>query len=207
MFVQLEGASFGFQIGGQSTDSVLVGMNRHAIDDLLKDKVKQGGDVAVAASPIGRNSQASTTELANAEFLTYSRSRGLFAGIDLNGDIVHQNSADTEIVYGRDIPFARILSAAVNTRPAAVHFVATVNELFRRGVAHERTEHRSSGSFDEPTIAMGLMYWAKLRWPPVLPLSDRGLEGRDTPKSEKGQVASCRFDTQPAVVLDHSDGR
>lgn len=137
VFVQLEGASFGFQIGGQSTDLVLVGMNHHAMDALLKDKVKLGGDAAAAAGPVGRNTQASTTELANAEFLTYSRSRGLFAGIDLNGDVVHQNTADTEKVYGQDIPYAKILAGGVRTPPAAVHFVATVNELFRRGVEHK----------------------------------------------------------------------
>jgi lipid-binding SYLF domain-containing protein len=140
VFVQLEGASFGFQIGGQSTDLVILGMNHHAIDDLLKEKVKLGGDAAVAAGPVGRNSQAATTELANAEFLTYSRSRGLFAGIDINGDVVHQNKADTEAMYGHDIPYARILSGAVPTPPAAVHFVATVNELFRRGVEHRAAD-------------------------------------------------------------------
>lgn len=136
-FVQLEGASFGFQIGGQSTDLVLIGMNHHAMDDLLKDKIKLGGDASVAAGPVGRDSQASTTELANAEFLTYSRNKGLFAGIDLNGDVVHKNTSDTEKVYGHDIPFAKILGGRVPTPPAAGHFVATVNELFRRGVAHQ----------------------------------------------------------------------
>jgi len=140
VFVQLEGASFGFQIGGQSTDLVLIGMNHHALDDLLKEKVKLGGDAAVAAGPVGRNSQAATTELASAEFLTYSRSRGLFAGIDLNGDVVHQNQDDTEAVYGRDIHYARILSGAVPTPPSAVHFVATVNELFRAGREHRATD-------------------------------------------------------------------
>ena len=136
-FIQLEGASFGFQIGGQSTDLVLIGMNHHAMDDLLKDKVKLGGDASVAAGPVGRDTQASTTELANAEFLTYSRNKGLFAGIDLNGDVVHQNTSDTEKIYGHDIPYARILSGSVPTPPAPVHFVSTVNELFRRGVAHK----------------------------------------------------------------------
>jgi lipid-binding SYLF domain-containing protein len=140
-FVQLEGASFGFQVGGQSTDLVLIGMNHHAIDDLLKEKVKLGGDAAVAAGPVGRNSQAATTELANAEFLTYSRSRGLFAGVDLNGDVVHQNRSDTEKIYGHDVPYARILSGAVPTPPAAAHFITTVNELFRRGVAHRAAGH------------------------------------------------------------------
>jgi SH3 domain-containing YSC84-like protein 1 len=112
-------------------------MNHQAMDDLLKDKVKLGGDASVAAGPVGRDAQASTTELANAEFLTYSRSKGLFAGIDLNGDVVHQNTADTEKVYGHDIPFAKILSGDVPTPPAAARFVATVNELFRRGAAQK----------------------------------------------------------------------
>jgi lipid-binding SYLF domain-containing protein len=135
-FVQLEGASFGFQVGGQSTDLVLIGMNHHAIDDLLKEKVKLGGDAAVAAGPVGRNAQAATTEFANAEFLTYSRSRGLFAGVDLNGDVVHQNRSDTETMYGHAVPFQRILSGGVPTPPGAMHFIATVNQLFRRGEAH-----------------------------------------------------------------------
>lgn len=137
VFIQMEGASFGFQIGGQSTDLVLVGVSHHSLDDLLKDKVKLGGDAAVAAGPVGRNSQASTTELANAEFLTYSRSKGLFAGIDLNGDVVHQNTADTTSFYGKDIPYKVILSGGVPTPPSAVHFIRTVNELFRRGRTRE----------------------------------------------------------------------
>src|SRR6201993_4323855 len=85
VFIQLIGGSFGLQAGGQSTDLVLVGVNNRSLDDLLKDKVKLGGDIAAAAGPVGRDSQASTTELANAEFLTSSRSRGLFAGVDLTG--------------------------------------------------------------------------------------------------------------------------
>jgi lipid-binding SYLF domain-containing protein len=135
-FIQLEGASFGFQIGGQSTDLVLIGMNYHAVDDLLKDKLKLGGDASVAAGPVGRNAQASTTEMANAEFLTYSRARGLFAGVDLNGDVVHQNRADTETIYGHDVPFEKILRGSVATPPDASRFIATVNQLFRRGEAH-----------------------------------------------------------------------
>src|ERR1035438_1687421 len=139
-FVQLEGASFGFQIGGQSTDLVLIGMNHRALDDLLKEKVKLGGDAAVSAGPVGRNAQAATTELANAEFLTYSRSRGLFAGVDLNGDVVHQNRSDTETMYGHAVPFERILSGGVPTPAAATHFISTVNQLFRRGEAHRASD-------------------------------------------------------------------
>jgi lipid-binding SYLF domain-containing protein len=135
VFIQLTGASFGFQAGGQSTDLVLVGVNRKSLDDLLKDKVKLGGDIAASAGPVGRDSQASTTELANAEFLTYSRSKGLFAGVDLTGDEVHQNSADTTAFYGKDIPYRTILSGQVPTPSAAAHFEATVNEMFRKGRA------------------------------------------------------------------------
>ncbi len=133
VFIQLEGASFGFQIGGQSSDIVLIGVNHKSLDDLLKDKVKLGGDIAVAAGPVGRNSQIATTELANAEFITYSRSKGLFAGIDLNGDEVHQNSKDTGAFYGSDIPYAKILAGGVPTPAAAQHFIKTVNELFVKG--------------------------------------------------------------------------
>ena len=129
-FIQLTGASFGLQIGGQSTDLVLVGTTHDAFQRLLHDKLKLGGDVAVAAGPVGRNSQASTTELANAAFLTYSRSKGVFAGIDLTGDVVNQNQEDTRTYYGKDIPYERILSGGVTVRPGSRHFVATVNQLF-----------------------------------------------------------------------------
>ncbi len=135
VFIQMTGASFGFQAGGQSTDLVLVGINKRSLDDLLKDRVKLGGDIAVAAGPVGRDSQASTTELANAEFLTYSRSKGLFGGIDLTGDEVHQNTKDTEAFYGANLPYQAVLSGTVPTPPSAQHFVKTVSELFRKGRA------------------------------------------------------------------------
>ena len=136
VFIQMSGASFGLQAGGQSTDLVLIGVNRKSLDDLLKDKVKLGGDLAVAAGPVGRNSQAATTELANAEFLTYSRSKGLFAGVDLTGDEVNQNSGDTKSFYGTDVSYQKILSGDVPTPESAKHFIATVGELFRRGKAN-----------------------------------------------------------------------
>jgi lipid-binding SYLF domain-containing protein len=129
-FIQLTGASFGFQIGGQSTDLVLVAMNHNGFQHLLHDKLKLGGDAAVAAGPVGRNAQASTTELASAEILTYSRSKGVFAGIDLTGDVVNQNQEDTRNYYGHDISYETILTGGVPTPPSAEHFVRTVNQLF-----------------------------------------------------------------------------
>lgn len=135
VFIQMTGASFGLQAGGQSTDLVLVGVNRRSLSDLLHDKVKLGGDIAVAAGPVGRDSQAATTELANSEFYAYSRSRGIFAGVDLTGDVVNQNSADTQTFYGNSIPFARILKGAVPAPTSARPLIRTVTELFRRRVA------------------------------------------------------------------------
>ena len=137
VFVQMAGASFGFQIGGQSTDLVLIGRTHKSLEHLLKDKVKLGGDASVAGGPVGRSAQASTTELANAEFLTYSRNKGLFAGIDLQGDEVNQNLKDTNEFYGHDISFEKILSGSVPTPPVAAHFIATVNQMFRAGRARE----------------------------------------------------------------------
>ena len=134
-FIQLTGASFGFQVGGQATDLVLVAVTHVGAQRLLHDKLKLGADIAVAAGPVGRDSQASTTELANAGFLTYSRNKGLFAGVDLNGDVVNQNINDTETYYGHDVSYEKILSGGVPTPPGAVHFVRTVNQLFR---AHAR---------------------------------------------------------------------
>lgn len=130
VFIQLTGASFGFQAGAQSTDLVLVGLDRRSMNDLLKDKVKLGGDIAVTAGPVGRDSQASTTELANAEFVTYSRSHGLFGGVDLTGDVVNQNGGDTESYYGKDIGFEKVLSGDVPTPGAAQSFVKTVSQAF-----------------------------------------------------------------------------
>ncbi len=133
VFVQLAGASFGLQAGGQSTDLVLVGVNHKSLDDMLKEKVKLGGDVAASAGPVGRNSQASTSILANAEFLTYSRSKGLFAGIDLTGDVLNQNVDDTKTYYGEATSYQSLLSGSVPTPVSARPFTRAVALMFRRG--------------------------------------------------------------------------
>ena len=137
VFIQITGASFGLQVGGQSTDLVLVGTSHKSMDDMLHDKIKLGGDIAASAGPVGRNSQAATTALASAEFLTYSRSKGLFAGVDLTGDVVNQNVGDTESYYGKGIPYQKILSGNVPTPAGAQHFVQTVKQMFREGKARQ----------------------------------------------------------------------
>jgi len=130
VFVQLAGGSFGFQIGGQSTDLVLVAMNQNGLQDMLKSKFKIGGDAAAAAGPVGRNAQAGTDWKLNAEFLTYSRSKGLFAGIDLDGTVLSQNSDDTRTFYGADIPFDTVLKGDKVVPQEAKPFVRTVAKYF-----------------------------------------------------------------------------
>jgi lipid-binding SYLF domain-containing protein len=128
--VQLAGGSFGWQIGGQSTDLVLVAMNQHGLQDMLKNKFKLGGDAAASAGPVGRNAQAGTDWKLNAEFLTYSRSKGLFAGIDLDGTSVSQNRDDTAIYYGTPEDFRHVLEGNVAVPPGAVSFVRDVAHYF-----------------------------------------------------------------------------
>ncbi len=130
VFVRLEGGSFGWQIGGQSTDLVLVAMNQKGLQSMLKSKVKLGGDAAASAGPVGRNAQASTDIAMNAEFLTYSRSKGLFAGLDLDGTVLDQNKDDMAAEYGSPIPFETVLHGATPVPENARHFVSTVARYF-----------------------------------------------------------------------------
>ncbi|MHB1935959.1 MAG: lipid-binding SYLF domain-containing protein [Acidobacteriaceae bacterium] len=131
-FIQMAGGSFGFQIGGQATDLVLIAVNQRGMQDLLKSKFKIGGDAAASAGPVGRNAGAATNLTLKSELLTYSRSQGLFAGVDLNGTVVNQNTEDTRTFYGADVPFATILEGNKATPPAARPFVRTVARYFRK---------------------------------------------------------------------------
>lgn len=130
VFVKLEGGSFGWQIGGQSTDLVLVAMNQKGLQDMLKNKFKIGGDAAASAGPVGRNAQAGTDWKLNAEFLTYSRSKGLFAGLSLDGTVVSQNDDDMRAEYGASVPFDTILHGSRPVPDNAKRFVSTVAHNF-----------------------------------------------------------------------------
>ncbi len=130
VFIRMEGGSFGFQIGGQGTDLVLVAVNRKGLQDLLRDKFKIGGDASAAAGPVGRDVQASTDISMRAEMLTWSRARGVFAGIDLNGVSVSQNLRDTNDVYGGDHTFESILHGTVPPPPGSHEFLSAVRKYF-----------------------------------------------------------------------------
>ena len=130
VFVQLAGGSFGFQIGGQSTDLVLIAMNHDGLQHMLQNKFKLGADAAASAGPVGRNAQAGTDWKLNAEFLTYSRSKGLFAGLDLDGTVLSQNEDDTRTQYGSNVSFNSVLQGNVPTPEDARPFVRTVAKYF-----------------------------------------------------------------------------
>lgn len=106
---RLEGGNIGFQIGGQATDYIFLVMNRSGVDSLLSSKVKLGGDVSVAAGPKGRAAGASTDAFMGAEMLTYSRAKGLFAGVSVEGSTLRPDNGANEELYEREISARQIV--------------------------------------------------------------------------------------------------
>lgn len=125
----LEGGSFGFQLGGQATDFVLLIMNQSGARSILSSKVKIGADASAAAGPKGRTAGADTDVAMRAEILTYSRSRGLFAGISLSGSTLRPDNNANARIYGRKIPAKDIaLHGAVPVPRAARLLIETLNQ-------------------------------------------------------------------------------
>ena len=115
----LEGANIGFQLGGEATDFVLLVMNPKGAESVLKSKVKLGGDASAAAGPKGRTAAADTDIVMRAEILTYSRSRGLFAGVSLEGSTLRQDNGANEKLYGRKLSAQEIVRGGKAGTPAA----------------------------------------------------------------------------------------
>jgi SH3 domain-containing YSC84-like protein 1 len=136
VFIRMAGGSWGFQIGGKGTDLVLVAVNRKGFQDLLQSKFKIGAGASAAAGPVGRDAGAATNWKMQSELLTWSRARGLFAGVDLNGVSVTQNGADTQLLYGAPHSFRAILAGDVPVPGDARPFVRTVAKYF-----HEAKEN------------------------------------------------------------------
>ena len=125
----LEGGSFGLQLGGQATDFVLLVMNRRGADSILSSKVKLGGDVAAAAGPKGRDAAASTDVTMRAEILSYSRSRGLFAGISLEGSTLRPDNDGNERIYGKGTTAKDIvINSSIHPPASAKLLVATLDK-------------------------------------------------------------------------------
>jgi lipid-binding SYLF domain-containing protein len=132
MFAAIDSGSVGYQIGGSSTDIVMLFMNDHALQSLMSDKFKLGADASVAAGPVGRKAAAGTDLKLNAEILSYSRSKGVFIGVSLDGAVVQADKSGDKAMYGDDVNRHEILSGKVAV-PASAR--ALVEEL--GGYVHE----------------------------------------------------------------------
>ncbi|MGA7552476.1 MAG: lipid-binding SYLF domain-containing protein [Candidatus Acidiferrales bacterium] len=134
----LEGGSIGFQIGGQATDLVLLVMNQRGAESILNSKVKLGGDASVAAGPVGRDASADTDAYMRAEILSYSRTRGLFAGVSLEGSTLRPDDDATADVYGRKLTAREIVMGGnISVPKSGRHLVAVLQKNSPRNESKE----------------------------------------------------------------------
>lgn len=131
MFVAIDGGSVGYQIGGSSTDLVMLFMNDHALQSLLSDKFKLGADASVAAGPVGRSAAAGTDLKLNAEILSYSRSKGVFAGVSLNGAMVQADKSGDQAMYGDNVNRHELLAGKVAIPSSAKNLLHSIHEYAR----------------------------------------------------------------------------
>ena len=144
------GGSVGLQIGGQAVDLVMVVMNDRGMQALLTNKFKLGADASVAAGPVGRHTEGATDWKLRAEVLTYSRARGLFAGISFNGAVIKQDEDATGELYGRQIDFKTILTGSVPAPQSAEKFLAAVKQSAGTDVAPSNTAVSSTAPSSHP---------------------------------------------------------
>lgn len=136
----LEGGNIGFQLGGQATDFVLLVVNTKGVESILKSKVKLGGEASAAIGPKGRDAEAATDVTMHAEILTYSRSRGLFAGVSLEGSTLRQDNGANEKIYGRKITAREIvLQHMVGTPAGGRQLVAALEKASPRNLSDPKS--------------------------------------------------------------------
>jgi len=151
-FFRMEGGSFGLQIGGEAVDLVMLIMNQKGMQHLLSSKFQLGADAAAAAGPVGRHAEGDTDWKLRAEVLTYSRSRGVFAGISLKGNTLRQDKDDTRAFYGRMVPFRTSLTGNIAAPSEAHEFLATVAKYALRASGKEAAKPKPAPqSSPEPT--------------------------------------------------------
>ena len=141
-FVSVGGGSWGLQIGIEGIDLVMLVMNERGLQHLLSSKFELTGEGSVAAGPVGRHTSAGTDILLNTEVLTYSRSKGVFAGLTLEGAVVEQDNDSTRAIYGKHMMFRNILSGHASTPESAVAFVRAVSEAGHQAHIAEAREDR-----------------------------------------------------------------
>jgi SH3 domain-containing YSC84-like protein 1 len=130
--ITVTGGSWGLQLGGQAVDLVMVVTSDRGMEHLLSSHVKLGADASAAAGPVGRDTAADTDLKMRAEVLTYSRARGLFAGIDLSGSAIGQDKDETRILFGKMVPFEDILRGKVDAPSSSEPFLAVVRKYSRQ---------------------------------------------------------------------------
>jgi SH3 domain-containing YSC84-like protein 1 len=130
--VRISGGKFGLLIGGAETDVIMLVMNPRGMEHLLSDKFQMGGEASAAAGPVGRDASAMTDAEMHAEILTYSRSRGLFGGLDLSGAAVTQDGDANRQMYGHDISNKEIVTGEIHTPPVAREFIHTLDRISSR---------------------------------------------------------------------------
>jgi len=139
----LEGGSVGFKIGGQATDLVLLVMNERGADSILSSKVKLGGDASVAAGPVGRDASADTDAYMRSEILSYSRTRGLFAGISLEGSTLRPDDDATQDVYGRKLTAREIvIGGKVGVPESGRHLITVLDKNSPRNESRKESARR-----------------------------------------------------------------
>lgn len=130
--IKLTGGKFGFLIGGKETDLIMLVMNKSGMDHMLSDKFQIGGEASGAAGPVGRSSSAMTDAEMHAEILSYSRSRGIFGGLDLSGSAVTQDEKSNEELYGKAVTNKELVETHVMTPADAKPFIHTLDRLSSR---------------------------------------------------------------------------
>ncbi len=140
--ITITGGSWGLQLGGQAVDLVMIVTNDNGMQHLLSSKFKLGADASAAAGPVGRDAAADTDIKMRAEVLTYSRARGLFAGIDLSGSSLTQDKDETRLLYGSFVPFSDILAGKVRATASSAPFLTAVRKYSAQ--SKETSENNSS---------------------------------------------------------------
>jgi SH3 domain-containing YSC84-like protein 1 len=143
-FISVGGGSWGLQIGAEGVDLVMLVMNDKGLEHLLSSKFQISGEGSAAAGPVGRHASAGTDWKLNTEMLTYSRSKGVFGGLTLEGAVVEQDNDSTKAVYGEVQPFRQVLTGKVPAPPSATPFLSAVAAAAGKSATHEAKEETKS---------------------------------------------------------------
>jgi hypothetical protein len=181
--VRIEGGSFGLQLGASSTDVIMLILNDGGMQKLLSDKFTLGGEAAAAAGPVGRNTSANTDVLMKAEILSWSRSRGVFAGLSLEGATLRQDEDENAKLYGKPLTNKEILTGTVKRPTMGGPFLAQLQRFSGKGappaVIPAKSHQPSNPKSDRATMAA------------ATPPSNAAPDADDTPKNQSDQAASA----------------